>query len=86
MMISFMVKLNSGDEYFRTQLTAECMPKIFIYIKQIIKYSSWLRQDLCAPIAGMPAILRTAWVRRAVIAVKLLGRMNFATLPAITNL
>jgi hypothetical protein len=61
------------------------VPKIFIFIKQTIKYTSWLQQNICAPIACIPAILRTAWVRHAVIAVKLLGRMNFVTLTGITN-
>jgi hypothetical protein len=73
MMISFMVKLKSGDEYFRTQLRAECVPEKFIFIKQIIEYSNSLTQKICAPIAGMSAILCTAWVRHVVNAVQLLG-------------
>lgn len=67
-------------------LKAECVPKIFIIIKQSIKDDSWLPQNICAPIAGVPATLRTAWVRHPVSAVKLLSWVNFATLTGITNL
>jgi hypothetical protein len=48
-------------------LTAECVPKIFIIIKQSIKDGSWLPPDICAPIAGVSATLCTAWVRHPVV-------------------
>ncbi|HSM98841.1 MAG TPA: hypothetical protein VLS47_07465 [Gallionella sp.] len=62
------------------------MPKIFINIKQSINDGSRLPQSICAPIACVPDRLRTAWVQRVVIAVALLGQVNFVTLAGITNL
>jgi hypothetical protein len=67
-------------------LTAECVPKIFINIKQPIKDGSPLPRSIRAPIACVPDKLRTAWVRHVVGVVALLGRVNFATLAGITNL
>jgi len=56
------------------------VPKLFVHIKQLIKYNRWRPQNICAPITGMLKSLRTAWVRHAVFVVTLLGRVNFATL------
>jgi hypothetical protein len=49
------------------------VPKIFFITKQYIKDGSWLPQYICAPIAGVLMILRTAWVRHPVSAEQLPG-------------
>jgi len=61
------------------------VPKIFINNKQSINYSFWRPQYIRAPIAGMLKSWRTVWVQRAVIALKLPGMANFATLTGMTN-
>ncbi len=66
-----MVKLTSGDEYFRMESKAECVPKFFILIKQYIELRQQSSQKIHAPIPCAPDVPRTARVRRQVFPVHL---------------